>query len=479
MAARLPTSSSERRALIALVVVLGAGAGLRVLLLVAWRPAFGGYPDELVYLRGMWGDVLFADAMRPAGYSIRLRLVDELSSKPTVPILAQHMLGLASGLLLYCSVVRLGFSRWIAVVPVAVACLAGGALFLEHSFLTESLFMFLIAVSSYAAVRALDSPWPGWALATGAVLGAAATVKVVGIVVLPIVALWLIVCIPGGWRRRIVHGGVLVAAAVSVLGIYVHEHRAAIGYGDLTRSGSWNIYGRIAQFADCDKISVPAGAQKLCEDTPPEDRKMNVESYTFDAHSPAVAAFGDPHVAPREANEIVASFSRAVILGQPLEYLRAVAAGMTNYIVTGKASWQQPGPGWEHFFQDILFRPQELEGLRYYSNGYITGYYRNQPALDAANRWERLTRLQGPGMWLALILSLVAPIVTRGRARVGALLFTMTAWALLIAPVAAHWWSARDTVPAGPVLAASAAIGAGALVTRRRERHTCSAAMAR
>jgi hypothetical protein len=82
-------------------------------------------------------------------------------------------------------------------------------------------------------------------------------------------------------------------------------------------------------------------------------------------------------------------------------------------------------------------------------------------------------------MWLALILSLVAPIVTRGRARVGALLFTMTAWALLIAPVAAHWWSARDTVPAGPVLAASAAIGAGALVTRRRERHTCSAAMAR
>jgi len=82
----------------------------------------------------------------------------------------------------------------------------------------------------------------------------------------------------------------------------------------------------VAPWADCQRFTPPAGTRFLCESTPVEQRAGH-DAYIFRS-SPAVDAYGVAGVAvalPPEGAELIARWSRASILGQPLHYLRAVA----------------------------------------------------------------------------------------------------------------------------------------------------------
>src|SRR3954447_10561081 len=170
----------DRRALGALVAVLSLGALLRLALVLGWQPALFGWPDAASYIDVSHGEV-FGNELRPAGYSLFLRALRGVAPSLLLVVLVQHLLGLASAVLLYLSVARAGAPRLFGVLPAAVVALGGDGIFLEHSPISESLFIFLVALALYAGVRALDGRGLAWPFALGLALALAASVRVVAL----------------------------------------------------------------------------------------------------------------------------------------------------------------------------------------------------------------------------------------------------------------------------------------------------------
>jgi len=184
--------------------------------------------------------------------------------------------------------------------------------------------------------------------------------------------------------------------------------------------------------------------------------------------SPALIAFSrfnGPDSATQASDAKIASFTRAVIEHQPLDYARTVLEGMAAYITPVRiqfANRSELGPSYNSFFHGLLFEPKDMafilkEDLPWYG---VHAYHKDQSLLNTLLAYETDTRVTGPLMAILMLLSLFAPFAPRGPARqVGTLLF-LIAWAELIIPPATHWWDARYVIPALGPLSASAAIGA-------------------
>jgi hypothetical protein len=121
------------------------------------------------------------------------------------------------------------------------------------------------------------------------------------------------------------------------------------------------------------------------------------------------------------------------------------------------------GPSYRELVHgQVLFnRPFQREGLRvarrYYTDART--YDSHRPVIGALRAWESVTRIDGPIFVLFAVLSLAGPVILRGRARSASLLFTLTAWTLLVLPVATVEFSARTAVPGFGALGAAAALG--------------------
>ena len=86
-------------------VLLVAAAAVRVLVQIAYRPALFFYGDSFAYLEN--AAKLQPEPIRPTGYPALLRAVLVVHDLAAVPAV-QHLLGLATGVLVYALVRRLG-----------------------------------------------------------------------------------------------------------------------------------------------------------------------------------------------------------------------------------------------------------------------------------------------------------------------------------------------------------------------------------
>jgi hypothetical protein len=476
---RLPEPRQDRLALLALVVVLALGALLRLLFVLGWKPALMGWPDAASYIDVAHGE-LFGNELRPAGYPLFLRLVHGVAPSLVLVVVLQHLLGLATALLLYASVVRAAAPRLLGVVPAAVVALGGDGIFLEHSPISESLFIFLVSAAMYAGVRSIGGETLRWPLALGATLALAATVRVVGLPLLPLVGIWLFAAGSPRLRRRLTLVAAGALGALAILGPYYVSEDHAAGRVGLSRNGMWNVYGRVAPFANCSKFEPPPGTEAFCEATTRSARPLAYQ-YTFNwYYSPAIRLLANPHVATEAQTRKVAAFTWAVMKGQPLDYAEEVGASLLRYVAPESFRGYGGGPSYHDLVhKEVLFNPQfQREGLRvarqYYAD---TERFRGHRGLvEALRGWESLTRLQGPVFVLFALLSIVAPLGARGRARSAALLFALVAWTLLVAPVATVGYSARTAVPGFGALGAAAALGAWrSLAALRRWRRSPTA----
>jgi hypothetical protein len=114
--------AGHRPEIIALAAIPFVGLILRLLFIVQWRPALVGYPDTTIYVQDARAGI-FDGPLRVGGYSEFLRLLHDIRPHLSFAILVQHMLGLASGLLLFGAVRRAGFPRGLGLVPAAVVIL--------------------------------------------------------------------------------------------------------------------------------------------------------------------------------------------------------------------------------------------------------------------------------------------------------------------------------------------------------------------
>lgn len=480
---RLPESQEDRLALLGLAALLLAGALLRLLFFFAWRPALFGWPDAASYIQvsqsaggtALGNTELFGNPLRPAGYPLFLRALHGLAPSLLLLMIVQHFLGLASAALLYFAVARTGAPRLLGLVPAAIVALGGDVMFVEHAPISEALFIFLVALGLYAAVRSQEGEGLRWPAICGVVLALAATVRVVAVPLLVVVGLALLVGTRPPLRRRVTVVAVGAAGALALLGTYYAIQEREVGHTGLSPNGIWNVYGRVAPFADCSKFTPPPGTEPLCETTPRWERP-DTNLYIFNwYYSPGVRFFGNPHTASPEQTDQVAAFTRAVILGQPLDYAEEVGTDLLRYVAPESFRAHGGGPSYHDLVHKILFsRDFRDDGLGVARQHYADAGRRfdaDHRLIEVLRTYESGTRIQGPLFVVLALLSLSAPFVTRGRMRGPALLFTLAAWTLLITPVATLEFSARTALPGFGPLGAAAALGGWRMVAAVRGRH--------
>jgi hypothetical protein len=454
-------------------VLIALGIELRVALALGYQPAAMTFDDSYVYVE-MADIELFSDAARTTGYSMLLRLLHAISDDLTVTIAFQHLLGIATGALIYATFRRLGTPVWVAAFAAAGALLSLDQVFLEHTLLSEATFTFGFSAVLYCAVRALGDPRPVrgvittqwiWLATAGSLVGLIAWIRPVAIPLIPLLVLWGALVLPGGARVRIGRATLAAAAAGVLLVAYAALQSAENGYFGITRASGWAVYSRTAEFADCSQFEPPAGTAELCESTPEKDR-FGPDFYAWERDSPAVEQYGfQPH-----GNDEVGAFGRAAILAQPLDYLRVVVRDSLRYYVPSLDERPYTGVGWDVI--DIERREPRTE-MRVTAR--VNEYYEDESVeitgvAATLGDLQDVLRMHHWLLALGTFAAVVGVVLARGPLRAGLVLILGLSAALLVVPVATAIWSARYAVPiTGPLLGA-ATTGIWLVVTRYRER---------
>ena len=300
-------AATLRRHWLAAALLL-AGLILRLLSQLAYRPALL-YIDTVKYLYNAW------PGTDPVGYKMPLKFILFFGDLSTVAA-AQHLLGLAMAATLYLVLLRRGCPRWLAALAIAPVLLDAYQLQMEQTIMPDVWFETLIVAGLTVL---LWRPRPGLrtVLAAGLILGASATLRQVGeILVLPAAAFVLLA--GGGWRARAGRAAALCAAfALPIVG-YSSISLASGGQFRLSHSGTSELYGRMAAAADCATLRLPADERVLCPT--PGQRALGPDGLE---HSPAspLKTFLPPAGLQRSA--AISDFDHQVLRQQPLRVIGA------------------------------------------------------------------------------------------------------------------------------------------------------------
>lgn len=297
-----------------LLVLLAAGAVLRGITQLAYRPAIL-YVDSYRYLSNL--KELDPTGVSPIGYELMLRVLLALGDLPIVPAV-QHLTGLAMGVAIYALLVRRGVWRWLAVLAAAPVTLDAYQLQIEQNVMSDVLFQaLLVAVLALLTWRRI--PGHVAVAAAGILLAGAVLVRLVGQPVVLVLLAHLLLVGPD-WRGRLTRAAVLLvcfAAPLAAYATYYHQHgnRYAISNTD-----GAVLYGRVATFVDCRGLNVPSYQLALCPDEP-LDQRQGVDWYTHSPDSPR-SRVQVPEGMWR--TDVQRDFAVAVIRQQPLDFACAV-----------------------------------------------------------------------------------------------------------------------------------------------------------
>jgi hypothetical protein len=446
---------------LALVIVVAAGLVLRVAMTETVRPVSMS-PDTITYV-GMATYDLYVDPSRPAGYSMFLIALHWVSANIDFTVWVQHLIGIATGLLLYAAVRRVGAPRWAAVVAAAPVLLSIDQILHEQALLSDFLFVFVIAAALYASVRALEEPRPllgltttrtAWLIGAGLLFGLSVWVRAVSAPIIPLFALWFLFAIPGSWWRRIGHAALAGGAAVAIVLVYFQLHYFALDYFGLVKASGWGIYARTAPFADCTKFDPPEGTRRLCETTPPEERP-GPDTYAW-IEGPARRAFGGPP----EENDKVGAFGWAVVRGQPLDYADVVFSDTAKYFGFG--------------VNEFDFGASRMEWTPYDRRSimpWINDYYHDERyaiggAIGTLEDLQDVVRVHPLILFFSLLAGIAGVVLGRGRVRWAVVLFLMIGFLLVLIPPLTAVYNFRYALPANGPLIAAGAIGLWLIGTR-------------
>jgi hypothetical protein len=232
------------------------------------------------------------------------------------------------------------------------------------------------------------------------------------------------------------------------------------------------LYGRVAPFADCRGLSLPAEERPLC---PPPRRPLHPPGwFVYHAESPIRAVEASN---PVDVNEIAGRFARRIILHQPTDYARAVTRDFLQYFEPTRS----PGP-LQGRLATIELQPAALTFSYRATAAAAIRDYQDDPAarpviVEGLSRrlaaWQGWTYTPGPLLAAFALLGLLA-VAWRPRsgpsAAGEALLFASSGVILLLVPSATVTFDYRYVTPALALLGAGGALGGWELVGRLRER---------
>ena len=298
-----------------ITALLLLAAALRGVVLLAYRPALI-FPDSLRYLHvadrfatGHWSP----DTIRPSGYSILIAPATAIHVLALIP-LAQHVLGLAEGAMIYALLTRRTGRRWLAALAAVPILFDPLQLDLEQYVLSDVCATFFVTTALVVLAWNGNRAGRGAMAAAGLLLAAAAVTRVADLVlIIPAVLYAAVTFRP--WRKLAARGAVLAGCFLLPVAGYAGWFAAAHGQWGLSDYNGTFLYGRVVQFANCTGLSVPSYERPLCPTQPSAQR--NYDFYMWSAKSPQWR-FVPPHGLTRQA--VVLNFSRRILVHQPLSY---------------------------------------------------------------------------------------------------------------------------------------------------------------
>jgi hypothetical protein len=448
-------------------LVLVAALVLRILVALAFRPImwFGG--DSASYLAT--GLRLIPDPSRVGGYALLLWVLRPLHSFALVAA-AQHLMGLAMGVLVYLLARRFGLPAWAATLATVPVLFDAYELQLEADAVPDVPFGLLVVLALYLLLRSPGERRPARTTAAAFLLGVSALLWPVGLVLL---AVLLVVLLAALLIRRAGLVTVLAALLAGALPVAayaawfsVHERQFS-----LTRSDGVYLWSRTMSFADCAVIRPPAGERALC---PPPGPRKAASLYIWDGNSPLLALPGGRFSA--RTNRTALHFALRAIAAQPDDFAAAVGHDFSLSFF-----WDRP----VHPDAGIVDRYQFADaatawvpaGMRTPGGGTVArdqaAYNSGRPAPTRAVQpyaswlvsYQRYVYLRGTLLGVILLAGLAGMVIRR---RVSGLQGPALPWAfavtiLLVPPLVADF-DLRYLVPAVPVacLAAALAFAPGA-----------------
>jgi hypothetical protein len=471
-----------------MTVVLAAGLVLRVLAQIAYRPALL-YIDTLKYLYNAW------PGTDPLGYKGVLKAILLVGNLQAVTAV-QHLVGIGMGIAIYAVLVRRGVPLWLSALAAAPVLLDAYELQNEQTIMPDVWFNALMVV---AIVVLLWRPSPTWraVAAAGIALGLSVTIgQATEILVLP--AVIYVAIAAGGWRRAVRSAALMCVAFVLPILLYMSGSALFTGHFWLSRAGTSQLYGRVAEAADCATLNVPSYERSLCPTA--KQKALGADGLDHDASSPLQL-----YVAPAglSQSKVISSFIRAVIVQQPLRVLAGTAGDSARlFEVTRVTSpgdtpisrwqFQTSYPGYDNYIRtnaqgviilglkvqnpppDFVYQPLNpafggkatvIKPLAGFLHGYqLDGGYTPGPLYLAAT-----------ALGLIGTLSLIfrrkggSPLAAGRQLALGCCLFFLSAAAILLfSDVTEFSW--RYQLPAIMTLPPAGALGLAVIIARVRNR---------
>jgi hypothetical protein len=423
-----------------------------------YYPAILLHSDSARFARVGWS--LYGDFWMPAGYPMFLWLLRQVSRQLWVTIWIQHLLGLGTGTFLYLSMRRLGVVRAIACIPAAIPLLSGDHLYLEHTVMADHLTIFLTAAGLWAATCGfVPNLQLRWLALASALLATAGLTRSVGVVLLPILVLASALWVKESFRTRCTALAASLLPAIVVFGLYTGGFYLAHGqYLGLTDMSGWNLYARVAPFADCKKFAPPGGTAILCEQRSAASRPAPF-GYVWDLESVPRRHF---ELGPRTGRDL-GEFAKRAIIHQPWEYVDAVLIDLVKFIDPDVG----PRRAYDGTPREILsfgWRDTVVEGrvVRAMSQTYkgtqVRLHWRYLLAF-----YQNLSRPSGLTLAVLFVLTCLGLVKASGAIRLGIALFGLSAFAIYLIPVMTLGHSFRYGIPPETFMIVSGVLGAVSL----------------
>jgi hypothetical protein len=421
------------------LLFLVIGVAIRLLTMATYSPAFMFFGDSYAYT--VAAQRFEPPTDRPFGYAAILRLLSTMGDVPLV-VAVQHLVGVALAVALYVVLLRRGARPWIAALAAAPLLLDAYLIQIEHNLLTESIFAALLASAVFVATRR-DLTWASAAVA-GGLLAAAASTRTVAI---PIAALFLGYFLVRriGWRPLLAFVAALVVPILAYMTWFASVH----GIFATTDASGRFLYGRVAVFADCEGLDLTRNEAKLCDNADPALRP-NANFYVWSSDSPLQSL----DLSGPATDKVAATFSRKVILDQPLTYAR--------YAITDAAHYFAP---WRFPLTAATPNGSTSVGHNDLQGNPVTPVVDRQGALLLSS-YQTIVFTHGPILIGALLLGLAAGVLDRGRRRFDGPFVALVGLAVVVIPSLTVMFDYRYGMPAIPLLMYAGGIGGVALHER-------------
>jgi hypothetical protein len=426
---------------------------------------FGGDSARYLRLPVTTFTRLFGDPGAPAGYPAFLKVLHWVTHALAFTIGVQHLIGIATGLLLYAAMRRVGGPRWLGLVPAAAVLLNGDNLFVEHALIAETLWTGLLAFAMYAAMRSLDAPGSrAWLAGAGALLGLSAIVRGASLLLPVLLAIWALFAFAGTRRQKALMGATALGAAAVVVGGYAIVASSVGPYVGLGEMSGWQLYQRVTPFAKCSAFKPPAGTSYLCDPRPPSQR-LGGAFYLFNAGSPAA----QQPIGPDQAGH-AGAFARAAIIHEPFAYAKVVVRDLVRF-ADPEAGTPREGSGSvpaEMSFRHWRTPAYQADSPAQFANR-VSGLYSGVDSTPTGGTkllatWQSIFRGDGLLVVAFLVLAVLGLFRARGRVLLGLTLFGSCALLLYALPPITIGYDARYGLPPFGLLVAAGTLGTWALM---------------